>query len=64
MAFPTFNENSTCPKCGATNAATKFCGGNSSPDHLPGCAVEGEHLHRFCARCGAERIELPLDAGV
>ncbi len=56
-----YSETSACPKCGCTAADTKWCGGATNPDHVPGCVVEGEHLHRTCARCGYMRLELPLD---
>ena len=56
-----YNPVRTCPKCGLENASTKYCAGASSVKRVPGCEVEGEHLHRLCARCGYEWIEYALD---
>jgi len=56
-----FSKNSSCPKCGNTTASARWCGGAADKNHIPGCMVEGEHIHRICARCGYEWLELPLD---
>ena len=54
--------NSNCPKCGNENASTKYCPGVENTEHLRGCDVTGEHLHRTCAKCGFSWVEPTADA--
>ena len=56
-----FDESHTCSKCGCPNASAKYCMGTGSSKRVATCEIEGEHLHRICARCGYEWIENTLD---
>jgi len=50
MKLPVFNEKATCSKCGGKDIRAKYC--------TDGWA--GEHLHRWCHRCGYEWVEACL----
>ena len=41
-----------CPKCGCPKQAIFFCdpNGRDKPS-IPGCELDGEHLHRGCGAC-------------
>ena len=53
-----------CIKCGCDNASIKYCEGKTSLKHVPGCEVDGEHLHRVCAMCGYEWLEYCADSAL
>lgn len=60
-ALPAFQEAAVCPKCGGSDAGTRYCRGGrdafwQSPcDSIYFCGVE--HLDRWCKRCGYEWLE-------
>jgi len=56
--YPPFATDSKCPKCGGTLASYKYHDGKT---RAPGETFEGEHMHRRCNMCGAERAEKPLN---
>ncbi len=57
-----YDPKRACPKCNNTQASSRFCPGKGFKRHVPGCNLDGEHIHRVCARCGYEWISTPLDA--
>jgi len=54
-----------CPKCGCDQQVMCFChpDGTDLPK-VSGCELEGEHVHRLCARCKYPWIERPLDQAI
>ncbi len=65
-SLPKYDPVKLCPKCGnsTSSASAKYCPGKGLITHIPGCEVDGEHLHRKCAKCGYEWLAQPLDYGV
>lgn len=56
-----FDASRACSKCGCPNASTKYCMGTGSSNRVTTCEIEGEHLHRVCAKCGYEWLENTLE---
>lgn len=54
-----------CPKCGCDKFHRFFCVGERQSDpplpRLPGCEVDGEHVHLMCGACKYPMIERCLD---
>lgn len=65
--LPLFDQDRDCPKCGASEALTKYCG-RATPSEpcwkgLGDAQGQREHLHRRCLRCDYVWFEqcLPSD---
>jgi hypothetical protein len=51
-----------CPKCGCEQQIMLFClPYQRALPALPGCGLEGEHLHRVCGACQYPWVERCLD---
>jgi hypothetical protein len=55
------HTNGVCPKCGCDQQVMLFCLPGSDLPRVRSCELEGEHVHRMCARCRYPWIERPLD---